>query len=97
MDSPSGQGVGSPSQCVQLEGVGSGAGALLPLDPAVALVGPHAVLAEQERVQHSHDREQILLVLILKHLVAIVVVLDGVGYPSEVLDTVRGGSIYCVY
>jgi len=61
---------------VQLEGVWSGAGALLPLDPAVALVGPHAVL----------------VVLILEHLVAIVVVLDGVGYPSEVLDTVRGGS-----
>ena len=53
MDSPSGQGVGSPSQCVQLEGVGSGAGALLPLDPAVALIGPHAVLTKQESVRHS--------------------------------------------
>ena len=43
-------------------------------------------------VNERGQRENDLLVLILQHLVAVVVVLDGVGYPSEVLDTVCGGS-----
>ena len=44
-------------------------------------------------VNERGQRENDLLVLILQHLVAVVVVLDGVGYPSEVLDTVCRGSV----